>query len=211
MTLENYLRHHFVDKPTLAAQTGIPVDALEALVAEGALPAPTYVCGEGVITSAAFGPIAIPERLAGEYFRPEYARWIQIARQAPPGHAREVVIGTLTDELRDALRTWFDTAEDVERRVVAYLPHFDSGTFGLCVADPATGAGIVRKEVLQERLVALTDNGNDATPPGIARDALLQLIDDYAAAAMPFSPAEYERSSRKRLVEALRPRVASEG
>lgn len=31
-----------------------------------------------------------------------------------------------------------------------------------------------------------------------------ELIDAYAAAAMPFSPIEYPRSSRKRLVENLR-------
>lgn len=90
----------------------------------------------------------------------------------------------------------------------AYLPYFFNGTFGLCVADPASGAGIVRKEMLQEQLIEITANGSNPHPAHCSQAQLLQLIDDYAAAAMPFSPAEYARSSRKRLVDDLRPRVA---
>jgi hypothetical protein len=41
------------------------------------------------------------------------------------------------------------------------------------------------------------------------KSELLQLIDDYAISSMPFSPAEYERSSRKRLVDDLRSAVAN--
>jgi hypothetical protein len=62
----------------------------------------------------------------------------------------------------------------------------------------------VKKEMLQEKLTALTANGSDPHPAGFSKNELLQLIDDYASSAMPFSPAEYERSSRKRLVDDLR-------
>jgi hypothetical protein len=54
----------------------------------------------------------------------------------------------------------------------------------------------------------LTANGSDACPPSISQSELLQLISSYASSAMPFSPAEYARSSRKRLVDDLRPAVA---
>ncbi len=209
MTLEAYLHDHFVDKARLAALAGTTVEQLDALVRAGALPNPTYVCEQGAIRSAAFGVIPISEVLEGEYFRPEYTRWVQIALRAMPGDERNAVISTLTDELRDALQAWFEDPIEVEARIQAFLPHFASGTFGLCVSDPSTGAGIVRKEVLQERLIALTGNGSDPTPLEINPVALMQLIDDYAHAAMPFSPAEYARSSRKRLVDDLRPRVAT--
>ena len=54
---------------------------------------------------------------------------------------------------------------------------------------------------------ALRENGAIAafTPALAAR--LRALIDDYGAAAMPFSPVEFARSSRKRLVDDLRARL----
>ncbi len=208
MTLKAYLHDHFVDKAGLAALTGTSVEQVDALVMAGALPQPTYVCEQGTIRSAAFGVIPTREVLEGAYFRPEYTRWVQIALRATPGDERNAVISTLTNELRDALQAWFEDPNEVEARIQALLPHFASGTFGLCVSDPSTGAGIVRKEVLQEKLIALTGDGSDPAPSDVSPTALLQLIDDYARAAMPFSPAEYARSSRKRLVDDLRPRVA---
>jgi len=208
MTLAAYLNDHFVDKATLAALAGTTVERLDTLVMASALPNPTYVCERGTIRSAAFGVIPISEVLEGDYFRPEYTRWVQIALHAMPGDERNAVLSTLTAELRDALQAWFDDPTVVEAKIQAYLPHFASGTFGLCVSDPSTGAGIVRKEVLQERLIALTGDGSDPAPSEVSPAALLQLIDDYARAAMPFSPAEYARSSRKRLVDDLRPKVA---
>lgn len=79
------------------------------------------------------------------------------------------------------------------------------------IADQAP-AGAERDAVVDvlaaEWRAALADHG---VPAGEAEAKiagwLLALIDDYAAAAMPFSPAEYARSSRKRLVDDLRPRV----
>ncbi len=95
----------------------------------------------------------------------------------------------------------------METVIREYLPPFWDGTFGLCVADPSTGAGIMKKELLQARLEQVTDDGTNPVPKRIAMAELLQLIDAYARAAMPFSPAEYERSSRKRLIDDLRPIV----
>ena len=49
-------------------------------------------------------------------------------------------------------------------------------------------------------IILLERVGRGLQPPGIAAGELLTLIDDYADSAMPFSPAEYARSSRKRLL-----------
>jgi hypothetical protein len=62
--------------------------------------------------------------------------------------------------------------------------------------------------MLQEKLTSITANGSNPFPAEISQVELLQLIDDYAASVMHFSPAEYGRSSRKRLVDDLRPVVA---
>lgn len=209
MLLDAYLRDYFVDRSTCAALAGITVQRLDALIAAEAIPAPTYRCNAGTIHSAAFGSIDTDSRVSGAFFRPECTRWVRIAADAAAGEERAAVVSTLAGELAAHLRTCGDDAHRVDAKVAALLPHFFNGTFGLCVADPSSGRGIVQKEVLQETLVALTCNGSDPAPPGIAAGELLTLIDDYADSAMPFSPAEYARSSRKRLVEDLRPRVLS--
>lgn len=59
--------------------------------------------------------------------------------------------------------------------------------------------------MLQEKLTKLTANRSLASLADSSNEELIRLIDDYAESAMPFSPAEYERSSRKRLVDDLRP------
>jgi hypothetical protein len=208
MSLAAYLQNHFVNKAAFASMAGISVDRLDQLISAEAVPAATYTCDGVSITSAVFGEIPIKEPLTGEFFRPECVRWVKIADRAAPGSERAAVLSELTKELRASLEEHFSSAEAVESRIRGYLPHFFNGTYGLCIANPSTGAGIVRKEILQERLMELTANGSLPAPPSLSKDELITLIDDYADSAMPFSPAEYERSSRKRLVDDLRPAVA---
>ena len=208
MLLEAYLRNHFVDKATFASLAGIPISRLDELIAAKAVPSATYTCDGISVSSAVFGNTPINESLTGEYFRPECVRWVKIANQAPPGAERAAVLSELTGELRVSLGDHCDTEEEIELKIQGYLPYFLDGTFGLCIADPSTGAGIVKKEILQERLIELTANGSLPSPANFSREELLTLIDDYAESAMPFSPAEYERSSRKRLIDDLRPLVA---
>lgn len=118
------------------------------------------------------------------------------------------MLAELVEELRSSLAAHCGTKEAIEAKIQGYLPYFFNGTFGLCVADPSTGVGIARKEILQERLIDITANCSISFPANISKEELLALIDDYADSAMPFSPAEYERSSRKRLVDDFRPVVA---
>jgi hypothetical protein len=68
----------------------------------------------------------------------------------------------------------------------------------------SSAAAIAYKEILQEKLVALSENGKKLVYPVQQARAMQELIDAYAAAAMPFSPVAYPVSSRKRLVEDLR-------
>ena len=210
MSLATYLDTHFVDKPTFAALAAIPLERLDRLIAAAAIPAASYVCDGHSIGSAVFGITPTAESVVGEFFRPECVRWVRIAAQAAAGTEKAAVEAQLVDELRAALASLehVHPVESVDATIQDFLPSFFNGTFGLCVADPSSGAGIARKELLQKKLTQVTENGSNATPAAITRDELLALIDDYTAAAMPFSPAEYARSSRKRLVDDLRPLVA---
>lgn len=209
MSLDDYLTTHFVEKARFAELAGISVQRLEQLLEADAIPRATYRSDGHSITSQAFGQINGCDALPGEYFRPECVRWAKIADEAPSGLEQCTVLETLTHELSSALSSYGYPPATVTTRIQGYIPHFLNGTFGLCVADPSTGAGIARKEVLQERLTEITTNGSNPTPEGMTRDELLLLIDEYATAAMPFSPAEYPRSSRKRLVDDLRLALAT--
>ncbi|WP_312706607.1 DUF6058 family natural product biosynthesis protein [Stenotrophomonas sp.] len=204
MSLSAYLQAHFMPKAVFAAFCNVSEDRLSRLVSMGAVPEPTYTCGDGAIRSAVFGAIAIREPLAGEYFRTECARWTRIADSAPPGAERATVTSVLLQELADYMSGMPGGADRAREKAELLLPHFFNGTFGLCVADPSTGGGIARKELLQEQLLALLSDERTALDARVDRHALLALIDAYAQASMPFSPAEYDRSSRKRLVDDLR-------
>ncbi|RVU33581.1 hypothetical protein EOE67_16320 [Rheinheimera riviphila] len=205
------MQTHFVDKTTFALMVGITLDRLDQLILAKAIPSATYTCDGLSVASAVFGTTPINESITGEFFRPECVRWVQLAAQAPTGSERAAVLSQLTTELRISLAEHSSSNETIETKIEAYLPYFFNGTFGLCIADPSTGAGIVKKEMLQEKLIALTANGSIAAPVDASKQQKQQLstlIDDYADSAMPFSPAEYERSSRKRLVDDLRQTLA---
>jgi hypothetical protein len=207
--LKTYLQKHFVDKPTFASILGITVERLDQLIAAKAVPQPTYVCDGNTIGSAVFGVIETEESIYGDYFRPECSRWVKIADQAAPGQERDAVFSVLSHELELGLQDYFKEPEMIEKKIQDFLPYFLNGTFGLCIADPSNGTSIAKKEVLQLQLTKLTENGSNPSPAGISNSELLQLIDDYATSSMPFSPAEYERSSRKRLVDDLRSAVVN--
>jgi len=208
MSLATYLNNHFVDKATFASVAGVSIERLDQLTAANAIPGATYTCDGASISSAVFGETPIENSLIGEYYRPECIRWVRIADQAPAGSEQAAVLVELVEELRSSLAARCGTKEATEAKIQGYLSYFFNGTSGLCVADPSTGVGIARKEILQERLIDITANGSIPSPSNISKEELLALIDDYADSAMPFSPAEYERSSRKRLVDDFRPVVA---
>ena len=158
----------------------------------------------------------------GEYFHPANQVWVNVARNTIAEVGRERAHGGLKNRFSTNLKsalgnlnasTWRlrdSFADDgsvlqsgLQARLDSMWDHFLRGTYGLCVADPRSEAAIAWKEVLQEKLVALSSNGTGTDYTEFEADAMLKLIDAYAQAAMPFSPIEYPVSSRKRLVEDL--------
>ena len=189
MSLKTYLQKHFVDKPTFVSLLGITIERLDQLIVAKAVPEPTYVCDGNTISSAVFGVIETEESIYGDYFRPECSRWVKIADQAAPGQERDAVLSVLSHELELGLRDYFKEPEMIEKKIQDFLPYFLNGTFGLCIADPSSGTNIAQKEVLQQKLTELTENGSNPSPEAMSKSELLQLIDDYAISSMPFSPA----------------------
>lgn len=225
--LDRYLGEHYLNADAFAQACDIAVDELQDLLRRELIPQPSYVVREGALTSYVFGTMPAAGSTDGEYFHPAMAPWVARARYDLVTHgvagARERARRTFVDEFATALGELdaslyrlpdaFDASGKripaaLNARLDAAWEHFQHGTFGLCVANPVDALAIARKEVLQEKLTALTQNGAKQSFDAAEIPLIRQLIDDYAAASMPFSPIEYARSSRKRLVDDLRLAVA---
>jgi hypothetical protein len=227
-TLNAYLTRHYLTAPQLAQRCRLDPGALDALLAAGLLPAPAYVVDPaGTLRSFVFGALAAADAAPGRYFHPAQQHWVAVALQAIARHGRDgagaalqrdftTAYGAALATLHDALwplpdrvdRSGGTLADGLRQRTDSAWTHFQQGTFQVCVAEPLSAPAIARKEVLQHKLAQLTDGGVRTGFSLAERAPLLALMDALAAASMPFSPADYPLSSRKRLIDDLRPRLS---
>jgi len=210
--LQAYLDAHYLAAAPFARACRISADALAALMDDRLVPKPSYVVtADGTLHSAAFGAMPAGGATPGEYHHRGHAAWVARAREL------QATLGT--EAARTALQAHFTTgfaaafaergADEAARLATGAWDSFLRGVHGVCVADPSSVENIARKESLQATLAELTANGTrHEFPPGTA-ERVLGMIDDYAASSMAFAPPEYPRSSRKRLVDDLRARIAS--
>jgi len=221
--LDDYLSTHYLTASQVTRAAGISADELEALIGMRLVPAPSYVVSGGTVASFVFGAMDAPGARAGRYFHRSQRTWIVRARAilaSGPAHTAKARLeaqfhanfSAALAELNGTAWRLVDSFDDAGAPIVTGLAarmdsawmYFLNGTFGLCVANPVSEAQIAHKEVLQEKLVQLSENGSKARYAPQQEQDMHALIDAYAAAAMPFSPIEYPLSSRKRLVEDLR-------
>lgn len=225
--LELYLNKYFLNKAQFAAACHISEAELNDWLEAQLLPGPSYVVTEkSTIHSAVFGESDAANTTAGEYFRASNTVWYSRAKQLVVEHGWTAAPKLMKQEfMREYVaaltelnaKVWHlpncfkqdgtpDNAGLIENAEF-HWKHFLLGTFGICTANPVSEANIARKGVLQEKLSHLTENGNKDDFTADEAKELLPLVDAFAEAAMWFSPAEYPRSSRKRLIDELRPRI----
>lgn len=216
--LDNYLAAHYLTATQLAVAAGLTIAELDVMIGNRLVPAPSYVVEpNGTVVSFVFGAMAAPGTKPGRYFHPAQLVWLARARDGvrTETHVKEEFTTAYAAALaKHNSTTWrlADSFDELNRpiatgldiRVEAAWMYFLNGTFGLCVTNPVSEAAIAYKEVLQEKLMALSENGGKRVYSAQQARAMQELIDAYAAAAMPFSPVDYPLSSRKRLVEDLR-------
>jgi hypothetical protein len=222
--LDDYLERHYLSAELFASACSISTTNLASLVREKLVPHASYTVDRcDRLVSQAFGELLVRDATPGQYYHPGNAHWVNLAveessRLGPQCARRELKkrfkrrfatalldLNNSTYRLPDSFtKNGQAIASSVELRTEAAWNHFIDGVFSLCVADPSTEESIARKEVLQEALVDLTDDGLRADYSAEERQRIYDLIERYERAAMPFSPVEYPISSRKRLVEDLR-------
>lgn len=224
--LDAYLAKHYKNSSEFAEVCGISVDQLSELIDDRLVPAASYVVTDSTpatVCSHAFGELPAPGSTAGSYFHPFHVVWVKRAQKAVARLGRDSANEKLKryfekqlqaalaelDSSKWRLRDSFNDdgsviAGGLRARLDSYWEHFLHGTFGLCVARPDSEYAIAEKEVLQEELTALSDNGAKSSFTLGETSTLLELIVEYERVSMPFSPIEYPLSSRKRLVDDLR-------
>jgi hypothetical protein len=230
MTLDRYLSLHFITQTELAARCDLSGDELSRLIERRLVASPSYtVSGSHTITSHVFGSLRCDAARDGSYFHPATVAWVNRAVAAVEEVGEIAALDTLRrcfarnfsvalkelDSTLWRLPDCFGTdgevvADGMLKRIGSAWEHHLHGTFGLCVAKPDSEAAIARKEIVQEKLCGLSENGARRSFSRSEAELLLELIDEYARLSMPFSPVEYPLSSRRRLVSDLRPRVLAE-
>ena len=228
-TLDTYLSRYFITQAELAARCDLSGDELARLIERKLVTSPSYTVSRSMITSRVFGSLRSDGAREGSYFHPASVAWVKRA-VAVVGHVGErEALDTLrvgfahnfSAALRELNSTVWGLPDCVGKdgevlaagmlaRVESAWSHHLHGTFGLCVANPASEAAIARKEIVQEKLSSLSEKGAKMSFSRAEAPLLLELIDEYAGLAMPFSPVDFPLSSRRRLVTDLRPRVLAE-
>jgi hypothetical protein len=221
--LNAYLARYFSTSAQLAAASELSRTELDDLLSRSLIPAPSYVVKNSTVRSAVFGEASAPGAIDGQYFHRLCVSWVQRAAECRSRLSGELAYAELRNRFRDNLRDAFAELDrtvwrlqdcfrydrsliDVgfAARFEAIWHHFQNGTYGVCVARPDSELAIARKEVLQEKLIALTANGARILYVGNERAVVEETIREYAEACSLFSPSDYARSSRKRLVDDLR-------
>ena len=230
--IRRYLRERFLTAYAFAQACGIGESELSQLIERGLVPRPAYETNdEGGIASFVFGTLPAPGVPAGRWFNPHSVHWVARAREAlaaSDGDAQDASALLRSDfhqRYLSALRAShaeqgpipgfsdaagnFDEAA-FDEQFPGIWEHFLAGTYGLCVAQPSSEAHIVAKEATQARLTHVTANGTRRNFSDREKAEVRELIGRYEVLSMPFSPAEYPRSSRKRLIEDMLPHVAAD-
>jgi heme-degrading monooxygenase HmoA len=230
--MDAYLALHFMDAERFASACGISSEELFAMVRDQLVPAPSYVVSESsTVNSHIFGALQAEGSTDGSYFRSANAAWVRKAQRVVADLGRRQAGDMLKMEFAENLHAAFVAldrtvcrltdsfdadglaiADGLRTRIESTWEHFLHGTYGLCVADPLSEAAIAKKIVLRQKLIAMTDDGCKTDFSAAQAPAILELIDAYENATMPFSPVDYLLSSRKHLVDDLRPflRAAAE-
>lgn len=221
--LDIYLARHYQTAGQFAAHCGISLNQLNELIQQQLIPEPSYtVTARGTLVSYVFGEMAAPDATPGRFFHPANCSWVALALSSiEQGRSFEVKTRflhnmghELAQQNKHVFRLPDSFANDgsvlpdgLAARTELLWVHFLKGTFGLCIAHPATEAEIAQKEILQEKLSVLSEQGAKLHFSAAEKAEVLQLIEEFAAVSMPFSPIEYHRSSRKRFVEDLHNRL----
>jgi Family of unknown function (DUF6058) len=188
-----YLDNHLLEESRLLAATSFNAATLHALQARRMVPQPAYRLRLAVQCESFFGPHA--EETALRYYAIGMPAWIDAVRHLD---GEEAAFDLFARRHAARLRE-LDPAAGAD--LAAEWRGFLDGTYGLC-----TKTGLPEEIAAKEWAAAQVTRLVAGKRPD--RAALAAAVDLLDAASSPFAPHERARSSRHRLVDAVRERFA---
>ncbi|WP_346836493.1 DUF6058 family natural product biosynthesis protein [Microbulbifer sp. SAOS-129_SWC] len=217
--LQDYLNQHYITRKELLARLDITPLELDSAIAAGMLPACSYRVQDGSVTTAVFGRHPAPDCSDGEYFTPAATTWYRNSLHLLGDSAKkestaaQLLMQDFIDSyiksaqthpmFRSAFANLLTEPQALEQMATDTWGNHCQGTYGVCVIAPDSVEQIQTKQAAVQRLIDFTDDARKTSYSAAERIELRKLIQSYNTVAMPFSPADYPFSSRKRLVDDL--------
>jgi hypothetical protein len=189
MDLIDYLHTHFLTRAQLLAACATDGARVDAFIAAGAMPAPSYRLQVRIDCASYFGDHA--EAHALEYFAHGHVEWLRMLLEGEPDP-----YGQFAARYRAALEALpLRGLEATDAHLRSEWQHFLAGTYGLCTRS-GLPEDIAAKELALHVIRDLTDDGR--TLDAEERERLTQARDLLDRASSLFAPHERARSSRAR-------------
>lgn len=197
MNLITYLDTHLLATPRLLAASGRTAEFLSSMQQAGMAPRPSYRLHMAIDCTSFFGEHS--ETCACDYYAIGTVDWLTEVADLSDGAAAYALFSRRY-RARVAQLGAAPRSEDYLR---SEWQHFLDGTYGLCTASGLPEA-IADKEVAIENINALVENRGEQALTEDERLYLRHWVEVLDRASAPFAPHEVARSSRRRLVDAVR-------
>ncbi|MEH0007278.1 MAG: DUF6058 family natural product biosynthesis protein [Flavobacteriales bacterium] len=208
----SYIESHFLEWAEVCKRAGISSQALAQLIADQAIPKPSYTVAIHVEISSPLPDSALEKRTK-KYFPKSIVELIEEAR-ADARSAREKFKSTLYEKLNNnadksyAYTDLLDSNGAIDPlRFEAYFEekwaYYIDGVYGICTRHMRPDE-IVRKGIAVNKLTEF-DAAHQGRPVDAVQRARLQAIDAaYNEVATDFAPYQRHKSSRGKLDETLK-------
>lgn len=219
---QDYLNEYFISRIELEQTLGVDNNELTELIRCGVIPSWSYKIEYGILYSHVFKFIQVSNCRDDEYFSPYVIDWYyhnltlfpdykatenikkKLRSQFLDAYMEEV---NANESFKKAFPEIIENPESFQRRANDTWLHHLLGTFGVCVKKPSCIRQIIKKQVAVSVLCKVTNDGERSEYTDNELIELYKWFDAYDKVAMPFSPADYDKSSRKRLVDNVKDKI----
>jgi|GEM_PF-4040324 len=202
----SYLELFFLSKETLADECNVTPQLIDQMLIAKAMPQPSYVLTTTFSIESNINSTSEEKSLKISYFPKAIKKWVmfslnEIEKSGIENAAiklEEVFRKTYKEELeKRGILNQKEQAESIENT----WKHFMLGTYGVCVKDSSEISNIASKQFALKKLIELTDNGKKKDFNNTEKNQVKMAIEEYNKFTAKFGPWEYEKTSRKRLVD----------
>ncbi len=227
MSFMSYMNEFFIEENRLALTFKISRSQLLRYIETGAIPNYSYhIINCNLVETTVFGKLKIDQGIPGKYYSKSVQHWFtkalkvielyptdQIGEQLQnefqleySQHIKQLLqFKQLFPELFDDKGIFIESL--LKKKAAQTCSEHLSGAYGVCVVNPNSVSAIIEKQIAVRRLTSVTENGNKQKFSDQQQTEFLRAAERFDQVAMPFSPADYPHSSRRRLLDDIRARL----